>query len=145
MRVWTQRRREQGSSGIQMAAVTLPLLMLIMLLVALGRAGKAEITVRAVADDAARAASISRDAGRAQTAAAEAAAAGFAQQGLTCLSQSANISTAGFTVPVGQPATVTATVTCAVSASDLGVPLGGGTKTFTAHSSSPIDTYRMRQ
>ena len=53
--------------------------------------------------------------------------------------------TTGFSVPVGEPAQVSATVTCAVRLSDLtAVPGMPGSRALTATFTSPLDPYRAR-
>jgi hypothetical protein len=99
--------------------------------------------VDAAAYDAARSASLARTAGQAHAAAQAAAAASLTQQGLTCVAQQVHVDTGGFTVPVGQVAAVTATVSCTVSAEDLSYGIGG-TRTLTGTATSALDTYRER-
>lgn len=140
----TRLQRERGSSGVQMAAGVLPLLALLVLVVAMFRAGRANMSVDAAAYDAARAASIARTADQAQADAARAAAASLTQQGLSCVSQSVSIDTSGFASPVGAPATVRASVSCTITAADLGYGIGGD-RTYTATAVSALDTYRERR
>jgi hypothetical protein len=55
------------------------------------------------------------------------------------------VDTTGFSVPVGEPAQVSATVTCAVRLSDLtAVPGMPGSRALTATFTSPLDPYRAR-
>jgi hypothetical protein len=109
-----------------------------------GRVQIAGGAIEAAAHDAARAASISRTAGQAQAAAYTAAGATLGQQGLHCATLSVLVDTAGFAVPVGQPATVAVSVTCVVDFSDLvadGLP---GSRTLNATFVSVLDTFRTR-
>jgi len=109
-----------------------------------GRIQIAGGAIEAAAHDAARAASISRTAGQAQASAYAAAGATLGQQGLHCASLTVQVDTAGFAVPVGQPATVAVTITCVVDFSDLvadGLP---GSKTLNASFVSVLDTFRTR-
>ena len=109
-----------------------------------GRIQVAGGAIEAAAHDAARAASISRTAAEAQANAYAAARATLSQQGLHCASLTVTVDTAGFAVPVGQPAAVSATVTCVVDFSDLvadGLP---GSRTMTSTFVSSLDTFRTR-
>jgi len=117
--------------------VLIPILLLVlMLVVAGGRLVSVEGQVEAAARDAVRAATLERDAaaaGRAATASVDASI----PDDMTC----APVTLA---TPRGFVAgeTVTATLSCHVSWSDLsslGLP---GTKTVTASSSAPLDLYR---
>lgn len=127
-----------------MAAGVLPLLVMLVLVAAMFRAGRANMSVDAAAYDAARAASIARTADQAQGDANRAAIASLTQQGLSCINQSVTIDTSGFASPVGTIATVRASVSCTITATDLGYGLGG-TRTYTATAVSALDTYRERR
>lgn len=137
-------RRERGSASLQAAIIAVPVLLILGLVIAVSVFAKARVTVGAVAFDAARAASISRTASEAQSDGSAAAAASFEQQGLTCTQSSTAIDTSGFSVEPGTPATVSATVTCTVSAEILGINGIAGTRTFTATARSPLDSFRGR-
>ena len=78
-----------------------------------------------------------------QAAAAAAGNAGVDQRNLTCLTLSVSADTSGFAVPVGTPATVSATVTCRVNLTGVDLP-GLGEREVTATMVSPLDTYRGR-
>ena len=146
MTPWLRRHRrgEQGSAAIEAAILGPPLLLLIGLAIVGGRIQVAGGAIEAAAHDAARAASISRTAGQARAAAVAAADATLSQQGLHCASLSVAVDTSGFAVPVGQPATVSASITCVVDFRDLvadGLP---GSKTLTARFVCVLDTFRTR-
>jgi len=139
-----QRSNDRGSAAIEAAVLAPPLLALIALAIVGGRLQVAGGAIEAAAHDAARAASISRTAADAQTNAHNAASATLTQQGLHCASLTVTVNTTGFAVPVGQPATVSASVTCVVDLSDLvadGVP---GTRTITSTFVSALDSFRAR-
>lgn len=119
------------------------LLLLVGLLVVGGRVMMASNAVEQAAADAARTASISRTASQASSTAESEARAALARQGLQCSTIAVQLDTSGFAVPVGQPAEVTATVTCDVRLADLGAPFPGS-HTVTATAVSPLDTYRER-
>ena len=139
-----RRRRESGSAAIE-AAVGLPAFMLFVALVILaGRLAVATQAVEASASEAARVASIARTQGAAASGAATAATSSLANQNLHCVRSTVTVNTAGFDVPVGTPAQVTATVACVVNLADLSRPGVPGTRTVTATATSPIDTYRER-
>ena len=136
-------RREEGSQGIQMAAMVAPCLLLLMVGVAIHRAAADNLAVDTAAYDAARAASIARTAGQAQASGQAAADASLAQSGLVCADRTVALNLSGFDVPVGQPATVSATVSC--TATTAGMPWVTGGRSFTSTAVSPLDSYRERQ
>lgn len=109
-----------------------------------GRLISAESAGDQAARAAARAASIERDAGTAQTSARTVAQRTLAEQDLACDSLTVAVDTGQFSRPLGAPAAVTATVTCAVRWSDLAIPGAPGTRTVTAEFVSPIDQIRER-
>lgn len=137
-------RRDLGSAAIEAVILAPPLLALLALAILGGRIQVAGGAAEAAAHDAARAASISRTATTAQAAARAAAAATLDQQGLHCAQLTVAIDTSGFGVPVGQPATVSARVTCQANFSDLVVDGMPGSRTLTATFVSPLDTFRAR-
>ncbi len=145
-RRWPLRRRadDGGSAAIEAAILAPPLLALIGLAILGGRIQIAGGAIEVAAHDAARAASIARTAAQAQADAHAAASATLSQQGLHCASLTVVVDTSGFAVPVGQPATVSADISCVVDFSDLvadGLP---GSKTITARFVSVLDTFRTR-
>jgi hypothetical protein len=116
---------------------------LIGFVIAAGRTTIAQGAVAAAARDAARQASISLSASEAQLKADSSAQAALSADGLRC-TPTVTLNLAGFTVPAGQPAHVSATVTCTVSLSDLIVPGVPGSRTLRATFTSPLDPYRTR-
>ena len=90
--------------------------------------------VQAAARDAARAASIERSAGEADAAARRSLAAADTANA-QC---SGGVDVGGF----GRGGTVTATVSCRVELSDLGLVFLPGATTVTASSTAPVDTWR---
>jgi Flp pilus assembly protein TadG len=141
-----QRRRCEGGSAPLEAAIGLPaFLLFIGLILFAGRVAIATQAVDSAAAQAARTASIARTQTTAQDTARTAATATLTDQHVNCTRTIVHVDTRGFTAPVGQPATVTATVSCAVNLSDLAVPGVPGSRTVTATASSPIDTYRERR
>ncbi len=94
---------------------------------------------------AARASTLARTAGEAQRAGQMAAAQNLSTQGLVCSPSSVSIDLAAFATTAGQPASVTARVSCAVSMSDLVLPGIPGSVTIDESASSALDTYRGRR
>jgi Flp pilus assembly protein TadG len=139
------RRRpgDGGNAALELVILAPVLLCLLGLVIAAGRTSIAQGSVAAAARDAARQASISLTPGAAQAAARSSALAALDQDGLDC-SPVVTVNVAGFGVPVGEPASVSATVTCRVSLSDLIVPGMPGSKTLKATFSSPLDPFRGR-
>ncbi|MFE9933674.1 TadE/TadG family type IV pilus assembly protein [Streptomyces sp. NPDC005533] len=143
---WRARLREdRGSEAIATAIVAPLLLMLLCTAIAGGRIVTSGAKVDAAAEDAARAASISRTHSSAQSEAAEAAARSLNDQGIRCASTSTSINTSGLAVPLGQVGTVTVTISCTVALSDLLLPGVPGSKTMTSTFTSVVDAYRSRE
>ncbi|MDR6980113.1 Flp pilus assembly protein TadG [Streptomyces sp. 3330] len=142
---WARRLRgDEGSVAIEAAVIVPSLIMFLCLAIAGGRIVTSGSKIDAAAEDAAREASIHRTAAAAQSAAHAAAAESLNDQGITCASTSVSVSTGGLSVPVGQVGTVSVTVTCTVSLSDLLLPGVPGTRTLTSTATSVVDQYRQR-
>ncbi|MFF3207727.1 TadE/TadG family type IV pilus assembly protein [Streptomyces sp. NPDC002962] len=142
---WALRLRgDEGSVAIEAAVIVPSLIMFLCLAIAGGRIVTSGSKIDAAAEDAAREASIHRTAATAQSAAHTAAAESLNDQGITCASTSVSVSTGGLSVPVGQVGTVSVTVTCTVSLSDLLLPGVPGTRTLTSTATSVVDQYRQR-
>jgi hypothetical protein len=109
-----------------------------------GRQTVAQTAIEGAAHDAARAASLARTAATAQAGADHAAHSVLNDQNLHCDPATVTIDTSQFARPVGQPAAVTATVSCSVAFSDISVPGLPGNKTLSATFTSPLDVYRGR-
>ncbi|SDU32147.1 TadE family protein [Jiangella alkaliphila] len=138
-------RRERGSATVELAVVAPGLLMIIALLVLGGRVTIAGGSVEHAAAEAARTASIARTESDAQFQGRNAAEASLEQQDLLCVGgPSIEIDTSQFSRPPGEPATVSATVTCRVQLSDVAIPGLPGSREITETVESPLDTYRMR-
>ncbi|MCC0100678.1 pilus assembly protein [Streptomyces flavotricini] len=136
---------DRGSETIAAAIVTPLLLILLCLAIGGGRIVMAGSKVDAAAEDAARAASISRTYTSAQSEATAAAARSLNDQGIHCASTSTSVDASGLAVPVGQVGTVTVTVSCTVAMSDLLLPGAPGSKTMTSRFTSVVDAYRSRE
>ncbi|MFE2302643.1 TadE/TadG family type IV pilus assembly protein [Streptomyces sp. NPDC059445] len=141
------RRRaagDAGSAAIEAAVIIPSLIMFLCLAIAGGRIVISGAKVDAAAEDAAREASIHRTAASAQRAARAAAAESLADQGITCSSTTVHVDTGGLSVPVGQVGTVSVTVTCTVTLSDLLLPGAPGVRTLSATATSVVDVFRQR-
>jgi Flp pilus assembly protein TadG len=142
-----QPGRDRGNAALEIVILAPVLLFLLGLVIAAGRTSIAQGSVQAAARDAARQASISRTPAAAQAAGLASARLALSQDSLDCTPvvtvQTGGRQT-GFGVPVGQPAQVTARVTCRVPLSDLLVPGMPGSKTLTATFTSPLDPFRAR-
>lgn len=112
-----------------------------------GRLALARQVADSAAYDAARSASLARTESVAITQARNAASASFTAQGFRCQPLTVQPNTAGFRVPVGQPATVSVRVICRVDLRDIvelpGMPVSDFI-TLESTFVSPLDTYRSR-
>ncbi|GIH07027.1 membrane protein [Rhizocola hellebori] len=138
------RGGERGATSIELAILTPAVIGFFAAVVIAGRITLALQAADSAAYDAARTASLARTAAAAQPAATNAARASFSSQGITCTSLTVTANTNGFFVPVGQPATVTVTVTCVAMLSDVALPTMPGSTTLTSSFVSPLDRYRAR-
>ncbi|WP_344076263.1 TadE family protein [Streptomyces crystallinus] len=137
-------RSDDGSVAIEAAIILPSLIMFLCLAIAGGRIVTSGAKIDAAAQDAAREASLHRTAAAAHSAAQAAAAESLDDQGIACASTDITINTAGLAVPVGEVGTVTVTVTCTVTLSDLLLPGVPGAKTLTSTVTSVVDRYRQR-
>jgi Flp pilus assembly protein TadG len=140
----TGRDREAGNAAIELAPVALVLIIFLALAITAGRIITARNAVADAAAEAARQASIARTPGQAQADAISTAQSVLTADHLDC-TPAVSVNTAGFSVPVGEPAQVSVQVTCDVRLSGLTVIPGiPGSRALTATSSSPLDIYRAR-
>ena len=150
--------RDRGSVSIEVAVLAPAFIGLMVLAGVAGRTAVADEAVESAAHDAARAASLARDARAGEKAAEQAARDQLNWSGLRCTApprldlsgsvagQETTFATA-YRSAAGVPATVTVTVTCTVSFDDLrapGLPGVPGGRTVAARFTSPLDTYRSR-
>ncbi len=136
---------EQGSGPAVSAAILMPVFALVLLAVAAaGRLSNASDATDQAARAAARIASIERDPNTAEAAATDAARATLASRGLSCGAVTVAVNLDGLLSPLGQPSTVTATVSCDVTLSELAFPGLPGDRTVTATFTSPVDPNRER-
>jgi TadE-like protein len=136
-------RAEEGSASLELVILAPVIFAILACVIAAGRTSIAAAAVAAAARDAARQASIAATPGAARATALASARAALRQDGLDC-SPEVIVSTGGFSVPVGMPSSVSASVTCTVSLSDLLVPGMPGARTLQASFTSPLDPYRER-
>lgn len=136
-------RGDDGAAPLELVILAPVLLALLGLVIAAGRTTVAQGSVDAAARDAARQASISLTPAAAQAAGQRSARAALAADGLDC-APSVEIGTSQFAVPPGQPASVTARVSCAVPLSGLGLPGLPGSVRLHGSFTSPLDIYRAR-
>jgi Flp pilus assembly protein TadG len=138
------RRADAGSVTLELAILAPAVLVLLALVVVAGRLSIAHQEVDHAAQTAARAATLARDPATATSTATSAARRELDAGDLHCTTVRVTVDTSGFAVPVGRPASVTATVTCTVPLSGLAVPGIPGTQQVNSTATSPLDTYRGR-
>ncbi|MGW0506419.1 TadE/TadG family type IV pilus assembly protein [Micromonospora sp. NPDC003241] len=151
------RTMSRGSVSIEVAVLAPAFLAMMVLAGVAGRTAVASEALEAAAHDAARAASISRDARTARIEARDAVRSQLDWRGLACTGQpevtfSGSVdgqpTTLGqaFSSSVGQDATVTVQIACTVSYQDIRISalrMPSGNR-ITASFTSPLDRYRSR-
>jgi TadE-like protein len=137
-------RPEHGNAALELLVLAPVVLALVGLVIAAGRTSVAQGSVDAAARDAARQASISLSPTAARQAALSSAYAALRADGLRCRPVVTLDLAQGFGTPLGQPAQVSASVSCTVRLSDLLVPGVPGARTLTSRFTSPLDPYRSR-
>lgn len=147
-RRWTaarrSRRADAGSVSVELTLMVPALMLVLGLLIAGGRIWFAKTTVNEAAQTAARAGSLARSAEDAAVAGRAAGRQSMATGGLECADASVTVGTAGFSVVVGTPATVTSSIQCRVRLADLLLPAIPGSIQLQATGSAALDTYRSR-
>ncbi|MDN5725741.1 MAG: pilus assembly protein [Propionibacteriales bacterium] len=139
---WFGRRTQRGSQSLE-AAIVLPAMVLFIGLLLFGaRVVQAKQAVTAAAQAGARAASIERSSSLGRTSAQEVAAANLTNTRTRCTPQVAV--KGNWNAPIGQAASIDATVRCRISMGDLVLPGVPGSITVSATRSSPLDRYRER-
>ena len=138
-------RGDDGNAALELLILAPVILFLIGLVIAYGRTSVAQGAVDAAARDAARQASLATSPAAEQLAATSSARAALLSDGLQCQPtvRLANLGQA-FGTPLGQPAQVSATVSCTVSLANLLVPGIPGSRRLRASFTSPLDPYRSR-
>ena len=118
-----------------------PVLMVILLfVVGLGRMAQARQQIESVAADSARAASLERNTGASAAVARAAAQRALGEAGVSCTSLSVAADLSGYQ-PGGQ---VRVTVSCTARLGDVALAGFPGSRTFSATSTVPIETYRSK-
>jgi Flp pilus assembly protein TadG len=135
---------ERGNVAINTAVVVPMLLLIGLLLVMAGRLVLAEGVVQSAANEAARAASISRTAVVADAQATSTATSTLVNSGVSCGSTRVLPAIDAFDLPLGTVGTITVRVECVVPLSDLGLPGAPGSRTISATGTSVLDAYRGR-
>ena len=139
---------DAGSAALELVVLAPVLLVLLALVIAAGRTSIAKSSIDAAARDAARQASLALSPAAAQQAGVASARQALADDGLDCLFEKVVVDTggpnAGFGLPAGTPAHVSATVWCTVPLSDLFLPGLPGAHTMMSTFSSPLDVFRER-
>lgn len=127
-------------------AIMVPVVLLFCGLIAVGGAvALARLAVQHAAFEAARTASLARTPAEASSQAQRSAQDSLDHAvGVNCASSSVSVDTAGFGLPVGTDAIVTARVACTISLDVLGFDNVMGERHITAEASSPLDRYRER-
>lgn len=136
-------RAQAGNAALELLILAPVILSLIALVIAAGRTSVAQGAVDAAARDAARQASLALSSGSARRAALSSARAALRADGLQC-QPVVTLNLGGFSSPAGQPAQVSATVSCSVRLSDLLAPEIPGSRNLRAVFVSPLDPYRER-
>ena len=138
------RRDERGSTAIEAAMGVPAFALFVGLIIFGGRTATTHEALQAAAADAARSASLARDAEVARAEASEAATTSITNQQIGCSAISVDVDTSDFNKQPGVPGSVNVTVSCRLDLSDLAVPGVPGSRVMRATMSSPIDTWRER-
>lgn len=133
-------RGERGTAAIEFVLVAPVILVIFLFVIGLGRMAHARQQLESVAADSARAASLERNTSQSASAAMAAAQRSLGEAGVSCTDLAVNVDLSSYQ-PGGR---VTVTVSCKTRLSDVGMAGFPGSKTFTAKSTVPIETYRSR-
>ncbi|GAA3372064.1 pilus assembly protein [Streptomyces antimycoticus] len=139
-----RRLDDHGSAAVETAIIAPALILLLLVIAAFGRVHLAQGKADSAARAAARTASLARDPATAQQQARQAAMDSLDADGLRCSDVTIHVDTSGLSAPIGQSATVTATVACTAPLGDLAVPGLPGSKQLTSSFTSVVDQYRAR-
>ena len=129
-------RRDRGSAAVEMVLLTPLLVLLLLFVVHVGRAGEGMTVVRHAADQGARAASMVSS-GRMADVARRAVEKDLARADHSCADPSVSVRTS----VVGETTWVTVQVVCSTSFDGLGL-LGAGGARMSASSTEIVDRYR---
>ena len=141
----TGKADERGAVAVELALLAPVVVLLLTVLIFGSRLWLARSAVTDAAAAASRAATLARTVGEAQESGQSAAVKNLATQGLTCSPSTVALDLGAFATPAGQPARVTARVSCTVSMADLLLPGIPGSVLIDASGSSALDTYRGRR
>lgn len=130
--------RDRGSASVELAVVTPGLMLFAMLMIFAGRIVDASTTVDEVAHSAARAASFERTPGEAVAAATSIASVTLQEQGLACSDHTTSVDHGGLTAG----GSVSVTVQCTVSFSDLLGVAFPGSRSIEGGATVAVDTFR---
>lgn len=136
-------RSDAGNATIEFAIGVVVIIGFVAVILALGRSVSADGATAQAAREAARAATLQRDATQARQAAQQTAYQVLEGQEIDCASRSVSADLSGFTVPEGATGAVTVTVECVV---DLDGDLWPWDMAYaaTGQATSVLDTYRGR-
>lgn len=138
-------RDERGLSPAVEASLLFPAFaMIIALIVFGGRLESGRQAVQAAAAEAARAASISRSPTEANSRARTAASTALAAENLRCVTSSVSVDASQLAKAPGLTGSVSVSLTCVVSMSEIGLPGIPGSVTLSTTQSSVVDRYRER-
>ncbi|MDQ8707521.1 TadE/TadG family type IV pilus assembly protein [Streptomyces sp. LHD-70] len=138
-------RGDAGGVSLSTAIFTPLFLILLGVLVLSGRVALAQGAADAAARDAARTASLAADPISGEAEAQKAAEASLTRSGIRCTSITVAVDTSGLSAPVGEAATVTASVGCEAPFSDLAVPGVPGSKILSSTKTSTVDAWATRE
>jgi Flp pilus assembly protein TadG len=131
-------RGDAGNAVIETVLVVPIVIVLICFIVFVGRITTADNDITAATKDAARAATLQRDAYAADSAARDTAAASLIRAGIDCAQLNVNVDTSNF-APGGF---VRVDIACTVSLAQISQLALPGDKTISAHSIEVIDQWR---
>lgn len=129
---------ERGTAAIELVLVAPVFIVLLLFVVGLGRMAHARQQIVSVAADSARAASLERNTSQSAADAHHAAERSLGQAGVSCTGLSVHVDLGSYQ-PGGQ---VRVTVSCTAKLGDVALAGFPGSRTFTATSTVPIETYR---
>lgn len=133
-------RGDQGSAAIELTLIAPVLVVILLFVVGLGRMAHARQQIESVAADSARAASLERNTAMSAQAAKTAATRSLGATGVSCTNLDVNTDLSSYQ-PGGR---VTVTVSCTTRLRDVMLAGFPGSRTFTATSSVPIETFRAK-
>ena len=131
---------ERGTAAIELVLIAPVLMVILLFVVGLGRMAHARQQLESVAADSARAASLERNTHESAAAAKAAAQQSLGQAGVSCTGLNVDVDLGSYE-PGGQ---VKVTVSCKTKLSDVALAGFPGSRTFTATSTVPIETYRSK-